>query len=291
MEQAYSNIMGWELGPDWTELTQECLLDIFSRLSLEERWTGPMFVCKTWMNACQDRSVNSVFDLEAKFQSLPGSISWWWGPEFGDKIDSVLRSVVDWSEGGLKEVRVRHCTNSSISYIAERCPNLEVLSVKYCPKVTDDSMLKIALMCPKLKELDISFSYKISCVCVDMVGKNCKNIQTFKRNLMDPAEVTRLERTSSVPSNYLKDPSIFLIYGNIDAHVIGKHMHQLKHLELRFSTLSNNGLAQLCEGCSNLEYLDLLGCSKLTNDGVINSISNLKHLKEIKKPSFPAFII
>ncbi|KAG2243839.1 hypothetical protein Bca4012_015447 [Brassica carinata] len=274
--------MEWELGgPDWTELTQECLLDIFSRLSLEERWTGPMFVCKTWMNGCQDPSLNSVFDLESKFQSLPGSVSCW-----SDKIDSVLRSVVDWSQGGLKEVRVRHCTDRAISHIAKRCPNLEVLSVKYCPKVTDDSMLKIALMCPKLKELDISFSYKISCVCVDMVGKSCKNIQTFKRNLMDPAEVT-----SSVPSNYLEDPSIFLIYGNIDAYVIGKHMDQLKHLELRFSTLSDKGLAQLCEGCPNLEYLDLLGCSKLTSDGVINSISNLKHLKEIKKPSFPAFII
>ncbi|KAJ4899050.1 putative F-box/LRR-repeat protein 19 [Raphanus sativus] len=278
--------MGWELGPDWTELTQECLLDIFSRLSLEERWNGPMFVCKTWMNGCQDPSLNLVFDLETKFQSLPGSVSCWWSPEFGDKIDSVLRSVVDWSKGGLKEVRVRHCTDSSISYVAERCPNLEVLSVKYCPKVTDDSMLKIALMCPKLKELDISFSYKISCVCVDMIGKSCKNIQTFKRNLIDPAKVTR-----SVPSNYLEDPSIFLIYGNIDAYVIGKHMHQLKHLELRFSTLSDNGLAQLCEGCLNLEYLDLFGCSKLTSDGVTNSISNLKHLKEIKKPIFPAFII
>nr|VDC83843.1 unnamed protein product [Brassica rapa] len=87
--------MGWELGPDWTELTQECLLDIFSRLSLEERWTGPMFVCKTWMNRCQDPSLNLVFDLETKFQSLPGSLSCWWSPEFGDKIDSVLRSVVD----------------------------------------------------------------------------------------------------------------------------------------------------------------------------------------------------
>nr|VDD40710.1 unnamed protein product [Brassica oleracea] len=112
--------MGWELGPDWTELTQECLLDIFSRLSLEERWTGPMFVCKTWMNGCQDPSLNLVFDLETKFQSLPGSLSCWWSPEFGDKIDSVLRSVVDWSQGGLKEVRVSHCTDSSISYVAER---------------------------------------------------------------------------------------------------------------------------------------------------------------------------
>ncbi|KAF2532831.1 hypothetical protein F2Q70_00033336 [Brassica cretica] len=120
MGQAYSTIMGWALGPDWTELTRECLLDIFSRLSLEQRCIGAVFVCKTWMNACQDPSLNSVFDLETEFQSLPCSTSWWWCPEFGDKIDALLRSVVNWSQGGLKEIRVRHCTDHSISYVAER---------------------------------------------------------------------------------------------------------------------------------------------------------------------------
>lgn len=148
-------------------------------------------------------------------------------------------------------------------------------------------MKKIALKCTKLKELDISCSYEISCECMELVGTNCKNLQVLKRNLMQPSEVARLRRYAYVKKQYLSVETL----GNVDAYTIGRHMHQLKHLELRFSTLSNNGLAQLCEGCSNLEYLDLCGCNKLTSDGVTNSISNLKHLKEIKKPSFPAFII
>ncbi|XP_048620321.1 putative F-box/LRR-repeat protein 19 [Brassica napus] len=146
--------MGSRLHHDWSELAPECLLDIFSRLSMGQRWNGPMLVCKTWMNLCQDPSFNTVLDLEAEFLSSPESF-YWWSPEFEEKVDSTIRSAVDQSQGSLTEVRVRHCTDKSLSYVAERCPNLEILWVKYCPKVTDVSMRKIALNCPKLKELDI----------------------------------------------------------------------------------------------------------------------------------------
>uniref|UniRef100_A0A1J3EUA6 Putative F-box/LRR-repeat protein 19 n=1 Tax=Noccaea caerulescens TaxID=107243 RepID=A0A1J3EUA6_NOCCA len=60
-------------GRDWSELKQECLIDILSRLSMEDRWTGPMLVCKPWMNACDDPWLNSVFDLETWFESSRSS--------------------------------------------------------------------------------------------------------------------------------------------------------------------------------------------------------------------------
>jgi len=281
--------MGSGLGPDWTELTRECLLNIFSRLSMQERWNGPMLVCKTLMNVCQDPSLNTIFDLETQFLSIPESINLWTS-EFEAKVDSTLQSVVDQSQGGLIEIRVRHCTNQSISYVAERCPNLEVLWIKYSPRVTVESIRKIALNCPKLKELDISF--EISCDCMEMVGNNCKNFEFLKRNMMDPWEVERLEHTRSVPYTYLEDLSIMrtMTLGNVDVYTIVRHMRQLKHLELRFSTLTDIALDRLCKTCTSLEYLDLFGCRNLTSDGVTNSISRLKNLKDIKKPDFEALV-
>ncbi|KAF3485457.1 hypothetical protein F2Q69_00057745 [Brassica cretica] len=249
--------MGSRLHHDWSELAPECLLDIFSRLSMGQRWNGPMLVCKTWMNLCQDPSFNTVLDLEAEFLSSPESF-YWWSPEFEEKVDSTIRSAVDQSQGSLTEVRVRHCTDKSLSYVAERCPNLEILWVKYCPKVTDVSMRKIALNCPKLKELDI-----------------------LKRNSMQPSEVKRLRHCTYV--QYLS----FEYHGDIEADTIVRHMSQLKHLELRlFSTLTDSAIVDLCEGCSNLEYLDLFGCGRLTSKGVTKAISKLKNLKVIKKPDF-----
>uniref|UniRef100_M4D401 F-box domain-containing protein n=2 Tax=Brassica campestris TaxID=3711 RepID=M4D401_BRACM len=162
--------MGSRVLPDWTELTPECLLDIFSRLSIGQLWNGPMLVCKTWTKLCHDPSLNITLDLEAEFLSSEDS-NHWWSPEFEEKVDSTIRSVVDRSKGGLKEIRVRHCTDQSLSYVAERCPNLEVLGVTYSPKITVESMRKIASNCTKLIELDISCSYEISGYCIELVDQ------------------------------------------------------------------------------------------------------------------------
>ncbi|RYQ92375.1 hypothetical protein Ahy_B09g098589 [Arachis hypogaea] len=162
----------------------------------------------------------------------------------------MLSSIVRWSHGSLTEIRVRHCSDRSLALVAESflyggfkflvqhvkpyvgscclpalnmielrfsCPNLEVLSIRSCPHVTDDSISRIALRCPKLRELDVSYCYEISHVSLALVGKNCPNLKVLKRNLM----------------NWL-DPS----------------------LEIRFSKLSAKGLSLICERCSNLEFLD-----------------------------------
>ncbi|CAN6985534.1 unnamed protein product, partial [Brassica rapa subsp. trilocularis] len=267
--------MGSRVLPDWTELTPECLLDIFSRLSIGQLWNGPMLVCKTWTKLCHDPSLNITLDLEAEFLSSEDS-NHWWSPEFEEKVDSTIRSVVDRSKGGLKEIRVRHCTDQSLSYVAERCPNLEVLGVTYSPKITVESMRKIASNCTKLIELDISCSYEISGYCIELVGTSCKNIHILKRNLMRPLEITRLKRQCI----YVQGLS-FETLGNADAQSILKYMSQ-EHLELRFSTLTDRALSKLCKQCSNLEYLDLFGCSYLTSDCITTSTSTLRNLKEIK---------
>ncbi|CAA0397040.1 unnamed protein product [Arabidopsis thaliana] len=272
--------MGSGLYPDWSELTRECLLDIFSRLSQEQRWIGPMLVSKTWMNACYDPTLNTIFDLETRFLSFPESINWW-TPEFEDKVDSFLRSVVDRSEGGLTEIRIRHCTERSLSYAAERCPNLEVLWIKNCPNVTDASMEKIAMNCPNLRELDISYSYGITHESLITLGRSCQNLKILKRNLL-PRLGPSLP-TIVAPLDYL---ATFPRYGNIEARIIGKYMTQLKHLEIRYSTLTARGLDSVCKGCSNLEYMDLRGCISLTRSDINTNTSGLKNLTEIIKPDF-----
>ncbi|CAN7032801.1 hypothetical protein BRARA_H01400 [Brassica rapa] len=272
--------MGSLLSPGWADLTRECLIDIFSRLTVDQRWIGPMLVCKTWMNVCHDPLFNTIFDLETRFQSFPESINWW-NPEFEDKVDSFLRSVVDRSEGGLTEIRVRHCTDRSLSYAAERCPKLEVLWIKSCPNVTDASMTKIASNCPNLKELDMSYSYGISHESLVMLGRNCNNLKILKRNLyprLDPNMPTII-----APLDYL---ATYPKHANVEAEVIGRHMPQLKQLEFRYTTLTAKGLALVCEGCSDLEYMDLYGCISLRSEEITRWTSSLMSLREINKPNF-----
>ncbi|CAF2156974.1 BnaA07g01580D [Brassica napus] len=200
---------------DWSELNKECLIDIVSRLSMEERWRGPMLVCKPWMYACDDPSLNSVFDLDTWFEGSRIS-NLWFSYEFEQKVDSFLRCVVDRSQGRLKEIRVRHCSDQSLLYAAERCPSLEVLCLKSCLSVTDASiskiaascpnlnvlwiqsclnvtdasMAKIASSCPKLRELDISHSIEISQKALKMIERSCENVKI----IVEPPSNVKLSR-------------------------------------------------------------------------------------------------
>ncbi|KVH88849.1 F-box protein SKIP1-like [Cynara cardunculus var. scolymus] len=265
----------------WAELTHECLLNILTRLTFEDRWRGAMLVCKSWLQASMDSSLHSVFDLESTFHSRPSESVRWWTPQFERKVDNMLRSVVNWSDGGLTQIRVRHCSDRSLSLVAQRCPNLEVLSIKSCPNVTDESMVNLASGCPKLRELDISYCYEISHESLVMLGRKCTKIVTLKRNLMnwlDPSQ-----HIGIVPTDYLNAcPQD----GDSEVAAIGHFMPQLLHLELRFSKLSAKGLALVSEGCKNLEYLDLSGCVNVTSRDIANAASNLTKLKNIKKPNF-----
>lgn len=244
-----------------------------------------MFVCKSWLQACKDPNLNSVIDLEAQFiesvtESSSLSSSRYCNREFERKIDSMVQSVVIWSDGSLNFVRVRHCSDRSIALIAERSPNLQVLSIQRCPHVTDETIAKIASGCPLLRELDISFCYQISHKSIALIGQHCPNLQILRRNLM--TQVNPSQQEPFVPREYVDTcPQD----GDSEAAAIGKFMAQLVQLEIQFSKLTNKGLALISEGCINLEHLDLFGCTNVTSRDIANASSNLKQLKTLKKPT------
>ncbi|TKY54685.1 F-box protein SKIP1 [Spatholobus suberectus] len=193
----------------------------------------------------------------------------------------MLRSVVEWAQSSLTQIRIRHCSDRSLALVAQRCPNLEVLSIKSCPRVTDDSISRIALSCPKLRELDISYCYEITHESLVLIGRNCPNLKILKRNFMnwlDPSQ-----HRGIVPDEYLnacpQDEES-------EAAAIANYMPGLEWLEIRFCKLSAKGLNSICQGCPNLEFLDLSGCANLTSRDIANASSSLVHLKEIKKPNF-----
>ncbi|KAK9715595.1 hypothetical protein RND81_06G175700 [Saponaria officinalis] len=263
----------------WAELTQECLLNILTRLPLEDLWKGAMAVCKPWMEACKDPSLHKLLDLERFFESSTESTQWW-SPEFGRKIDGILKSVVDWSAGSLLEIRLRHCSDHSLVYAAQRCPKLQVLSIKSSQSVSDASMVAVAENCPMLKELDISFCHEISHKSLALVGKNCPNLKILKRNFMnwlDPSQ-----HRGIVPSEYL---DALPQDGDSEAAAISKFMPGLEVLEIRFSKLTGKGLTMISEGCLNLQYLDVYGCANLTSRDISNASSSSKTLT-INKPNF-----
>ncbi|KAG9455898.1 hypothetical protein H6P81_000406 [Aristolochia fimbriata] len=266
---------------NWADLTHVCLVNVFSRLPDEDRWKSAMFVCKSWMEATQDRSLFVKFDLETVFENKKLDRSAWWEPEFEKRIDRMVRSVAEWSDGALQELRVRHCSDQALSLVAERSPNLQVLSIRSSPNVTDESLSKIAFSCSLLRELDISYCYEVSYKSLELIGRQCPNLKVLKRNHMnwlDPSQ-----HLGIVPTEYL---NALPQDGDREASRVAMYMRNLEHLELRFSKMSAKGLALVAEGCANLKYLDLFGCASLTSRAMEQASTKLKNLSTLVRPNF-----
>lgn len=257
----------------------EALIDIFSRLDLEERWKSVSFVCKGWFKAFKDPSFWQVVDFENYFARKRETASWW-NTEFEEKMDKMVKIAVDYSCGDLRELHVRHCSDEALIYLAQRCANLQRLSIKACPSVTDASACQIALGCHRIEELDISYCHNISCAALEKIGLTCRNLTIVKRNMLnslDPSEYRDL-----VPTEYIRAAPLS---GDEEATSFAKFMPNLKHLEMQFSKLSPKGLMVLVNGCLNLEHLDLFGCSNLPSRALDQASENAKNLKLIR-PNF-----
>ncbi|KAL9268663.1 F-box protein SKIP1-like protein [Drosera capensis] len=171
----------------------------------------------------------------------------------------MVRAVVEWSSGDVREIRVRHCSDRAIEAVAERCPNLQVLSIKSSMNVTDNVMRKVALGCPMLVELNISYCYEISCESIALIGRSCPNLKILKRNFMN--WFVPSQHAGIVPNEYL---SACPQDQDSEAAAIADTMPHLEHLELRFSKLSSRGLGLITGSCLRLEYLDLSGRANLS---------------------------
>lgn len=271
-----------EMERSWADLTYEALVEIMKRVGFEELYLGVPLVCKAWRAASLDRGCWKCVHMEPCFEARSETAAWW-QPSFEAKVDYMLKLAVDRSAGCLLELSTRHCSNSALAYLAARCSSVRLVSVASSRGIADLSVCQLAKACPQLEHLDVSECQSVTILSLEQVGLHCKSLTVLKRNRFigdyDPARKSRLppeySRTSSPAS------------ADAEALVLANLMPSLKHLELRHSKLSDQGLVSLIDGCSHLEYLDLTGCSNLTRRALDEATARLPNLKELRKSTTP----
>jgi F-box/leucine-rich repeat protein 2/20 len=142
-------------------------------------------------------------------------------------------------------------------------------------------MCEVAKSCPKLVHLDISECPKLTTFSLEQLGVNCRHLTTLKKNRFtggyDPA------RKRMLPPEYSRTTSP--ASADEEVNILVNLMPNLKHLELRHSKLSDQGLTSLLDGCSKLEILDLTGCLNLTRRAVEEAEAKVPKLVKYKKPA------
>lgn len=148
--------------------------------------------------------------------------------------------------------------------------------------VTDETMGLLASNCTKLESVDLSECRSVSADALAMLGEHCKGLTVLKRNMRDIDGNCRL-RSVGIPQRFLQ----LVPMGDQEATVIAKTMPQLKHLEMRNSTIHDQCLVILAGSCDKLEFLDLSGCRYLTGRALDEAQQNLPGSIHFKKPTLP----
>ncbi|GKE00529.1 putative F-box/LRR-repeat protein 23 [Tanacetum coccineum] len=116
---------------------------------------------------------------------------------------------------------------------------------------------------PLLEELNL-YSVTITKEEIEAVGRYCPMLKTFKVNS---------EESDSDPDD-----------SDSDLIAIGKTLHELRHLELIGSNMTNAALQVILDGCRHLETLDLRGCVNIHLKGDLGKRC-YEQIKYLKRPN------
>ncbi|KAL3833683.1 hypothetical protein ACJIZ3_008419 [Penstemon smallii] len=207
-----------DAAPPWVELPREITATILHKLGTLDMLNAQA-VCTTWRSLCED-------------------------PVLWRSIDMAFAEVemcclaVDRSQGQLNDIKIR-CfgTDEMLLYISQRSGGLRCLILESCYDVTDEGVIEAVKNLPLLEELHIYYNlFRVE--TIETVGRICLNLKSFRFN-------RRFRRPCPFPEC------------DFEAWAIARNMPELRHLEIRGSDLTDQGLLYILYGCSKLESLDL----------------------------------
>lgn len=223
----------------WEEMDEDCLVNIFQRLGLEDLTLGVPFVCKSWFRASLDPLCWRVLDLEP-LDFMPWSnftkrfMRQYSLRQFS--FTGFMKLLAVRSRGSAVELRFPLVFGASVHdlfYASAECPGLKKVVL---PNLLSEDEVYIPELVGKWKELELLEMQSKPASFLEMVAQislNCNNFAALR------------------------------MFGSIkpdDASAIIKLLPKLKHLCFDKSYLPKEQLLMIMDGCKELEILSVRDC-------------------------------
>ncbi|KAL8152438.1 hypothetical protein V2J09_010198 [Rumex salicifolius] len=221
---------------NWLELPRDVTMTILMKLRAVEILESAQFVCKLWYCLCKDPSMWRIIDAV----------------NFGERelmpsYEYMILDAINRSSGGLLEINIETFgSDELISNIAERAKFLKCLRLRRCSSIGDQHMIETIKKMPQLEEVELTLCSFTEDV-IKAIGNSCPQLKSFKLN--DIAEKNQL---------FSRDGYSL---------AIAETMPNLSYLQLIGSSMTNEGLQAILDGCPNLVSLDLRACFLINLSG------------------------
>ncbi|MED6225791.1 hypothetical protein PIB30_097085 [Stylosanthes scabra] len=153
--------------------------------------------------------------------------------------------------------------DGSVTMLASLCPNLEMIDLTYCRRVSKGA-IDVLRMCCKIQHMNLSHS-------------GC-DLSQFRVNF-------------EVPTLFVLNLSWTRI-GNEELSLISKTCYKLKELDLDYCPkITANGVKQVVKNCEQLRMISLFSCDKVSCDVVAWMVFERPSLRKIIPPRFTSLIV
>ncbi|KVH97380.1 F-box protein FBW2-like [Cynara cardunculus var. scolymus] len=234
----------------WEDLNPEILALIFVRIPADEMVRKVPLVCKPWMEA-----------VAGPYCWLEIDVADWCRRRNDSRVvDLAVGKLVRWSKCTFQRLSAYRLGNPGFVIVANRGKCLTVLQMPMSD-VTDDMVLKHITSLPNLKVLDISDCSKITVKGLEAFGNQCKSLVCLKRNmstqrtcanLIDDSEAKMIAKTMS---NIQQLELCYGRFSNAGLSEIVNNCKSLTHLDIDGSLNVNLKVeGDLEESLQRIEY-------------------------------------
>ncbi|KAF5189084.1 hypothetical protein FRX31_021329 [Thalictrum thalictroides] len=235
----------------WKDLYEDILAMVFNRLDPKSLFETAYSVCQSWRSVCRlilfSRG-DGVLDLE-RFRNI--------GIDDGDQLMKLLKLILDGLQpqyvvAGIFFPERLHLSDKHLYYVAQRLPNLQILSLPYTTNMITGVGFSSAIQYWKeLRYLYIgTFKFPDYACVIQEIGINCKNLEVLK--------IYSTEMKLDV-----KDGNMFVLDERTSLE-LAANLRQVKTLWFQGCLLYKLGLENILNKCSSLETIFIHSCRQAT---------------------------
>ncbi|KAL5053397.1 hypothetical protein RYX36_034079 [Vicia faba] len=161
---------------NWLDLPRDVVLSIFVKLDRTDLLVHAYNVCTTWRNISKDPFLYCTINM-----SDLGDL------ETSSELEVLFHCAIDYGCDDAIDINIEYFgTDDLLSYITNSASHLRWLRLACCYSVTDGGLCVLAEKLSQLEELDISISGCLSHESLEVIGRCCPQLKTFKFNIQAP---------------------------------------------------------------------------------------------------------
>ncbi|XP_061184756.1 F-box/LRR-repeat protein 2-like [Saccostrea echinata] len=205
--------------------------------------------------------------------------------------DLLFHDIAETVGPTLKELHFAPHTISDVCLcvLATRCPNLQVLSLYGCPRITGGSLLKLTQGCTSLRNLDLSYCVQLShspdnqslwTLPVTLTTLSLCGIMLEDKEIL----VEALQRLRNLQSVRLC--GIPCLDDDTFTQIMEKRGSSLVEIDLsgmRKKDFTDEGLRSISKYCTSLEILNISMCHEFTGESLLPLLEDPKRAQHITK--------